>query len=75
MYFNQIESDKLQARRKARRKENEKRRKQYKKEKAKRDFARKYDGLNIWQVGAIYAVLGFAGSASILFWFYAILSF
>ena len=56
------------------RKKREARRKATRKARAKREFARKYDGLNIWEVGAIYAVLGFAGSASILFWFYSILS-
>lgn len=56
------------------RKKREARRKATRKARAKRDFARRHDGLNIWEIGAIYAVLGFVGSASILFWFYSILS-
>ena len=74
MYFNQIESDKLQARREARRKESEKRRKQFRKEQAKRQFARRHGGLNIWQIGFAYSVLGILGGASLFIWFYSILS-
>jgi hypothetical protein len=74
MYFNQLESDKLQARRKARRKQREIELKQAKKRQAKRQFARKHDGLNIWQVGLAYSTLGILGCASLFFWFYSILS-
>ena len=74
MYFNQLESDKLQARRKARRKENERRRKQYRKQQAKREFARKHDGLNSWQVASIYAVFALCGGGALFFWFWSILS-
>jgi len=69
-----IKNDKLQARRKARRKANEKRRKQYRKEQAKRAFARKHDGLNIWQVASIYAVFALCGGGALFFWFWSILS-
>lgn len=69
-----IKNDKLQARRKARRKNREIELKQAKKRQAKRQFARKHDGLNIWQVGLAYSVLGILGGASLFIWFYSILS-
>ena len=57
-----------------RNKRNAKFLKAYNKAKAKREFARKHDGLNIWQVGLAYTTLGFLGGASLFFWFYSILS-
>lgn len=69
-----IKNDKLQARRKARRKKRELELKQAKKRQAKRQFARKHDGLNIWQVGFAYTMLGILGGASLFLWFYSFLA-
>ena len=74
MNFNELESDKFQARREARRKERQKEMKQAKKRLARRQFARRHSGLNIWQVGLAYTVLGILGGASLFIWFYSILS-
>lgn len=57
-----------------RKKQNAKMLKAYNKSKAKRDFARKHDGLNVWQVGFAYTVLGILGGASLFITFYSFLS-
>ena len=57
-----------------RNKQNAKMLKAYNKAKARREFARKHDGLNIWQVGFAYFVLGFLGGASLFITFYSFLS-
>ncbi|MDA7745189.1 hypothetical protein N8909_00620 [bacterium] len=44
------------------------------KARALREFKRKHDGLNIWQVASIYAVFGLCGGCALYFWFWSILS-
>ena len=57
-----------------RKKQNAKMLKAYNKAKAKREIARKHDGLNIWQVGFAYSVLGILGGACLFITFYSFLS-
>ena len=64
----------IEKKRKKRNKQSAKMLKAYNKAKAKRDFARNHDGLNIWQVALAYTTLGILGGASLFIWFYSILS-
>ena len=56
------------------RKKREARRKATRKARAKREFARNHDGLNIWEVSAFYTLLAVSGGGAFFFWFYSILS-
>ena len=69
-----IHKKETEKKRNKRNKQNAKMLKAYKKSKAKRDFARKHDGLNIWQVGLAYTTLGILGGASLFLWFYSFLA-